>query len=51
MHDAVRAAVVDPEPGEWFDPAFLEQLVGATMPLTLGEGEKKVQDVRIARQQ
>ena len=44
-------AVVDPEPGEWFDPAFLEQLVGATMPLTLGEGEKKVQDVRIARQQ
>jgi protocatechuate 3,4-dioxygenase beta subunit len=44
-------AVVDPEPGEWFDPAFLEQLVGATMPLTLGEGEKKVQDVRVARQQ
>ncbi|HYN08832.1 MAG TPA: carboxypeptidase-like regulatory domain-containing protein [Vicinamibacterales bacterium] len=42
-------AVVDPEPGEWFDPAFLDQLVGATMPLTIGDGERKVQDVRIAK--
>jgi hypothetical protein len=42
-------AVVDPEPGEWFDPAFLDQVVGATMPVSLGEGERKVQDVRIVR--
>jgi protocatechuate 3,4-dioxygenase beta subunit len=42
-------AVVDPEPGEWYDPAFLEQLVGATMPLTLGDGEKKTQDVRVVK--
>ena len=42
-------AVVDPEPGEWFDPAFLDQIVGATMPITLGEGERKTQDVRVAR--
>ena len=42
-------AVVDPEPGEWFDPAFLDQVVGATMPVSLGDGERKVQDVRIVR--
>ena len=38
-------AVVDPEPGEWFDPAFLNQLVGATMPITIGDGEREVQNV------
>jgi protocatechuate 3,4-dioxygenase beta subunit len=42
-------AVVDPEPGEWFDPAFLDQLAGAAMPIALNEGERKVQDVRAAR--
>jgi protocatechuate 3,4-dioxygenase beta subunit len=42
-------AVVDPEPGEWYDPAFLEQLLGAAMPLTLADGEKKTQDVRVVR--
>ena len=42
-------AVVDPEPGEWFDPAFLDQLVGATIPITIADGERKVQDVRISR--
>ncbi len=42
-------AVVDPEPGEWFDPAFLDQVVAATMPVSLGDGERKVQDVRIVR--
>ena len=42
-------AVVDPEPGDWFDPAFLDQLLGAAMPISLGDGERKVQDVRVAR--
>ena len=42
-------AVVDPEPGEWFDPAFLDQVAGATMPVSLGDGERKVQDIRIVR--
>jgi uncharacterized protein (DUF2141 family) len=41
-------AVTDVEPGEWFDPEFLSQLAGAAMRLTLGEGEKKTQDIRIA---
>ena len=42
-------AVIDPEPGDWFDPAFLDQLLGAAMPISLNDGERKVQDVRVAR--
>jgi hypothetical protein len=42
-------AVIDPEPGDWFDPAFLDQLLGAAVPVSMSEGEKKVQDVRISR--
>lgn len=41
-------AVTDVEPGEWYDPDFLSQLAGAAMRLTLSEGEKKTQDIRIA---
>jgi hypothetical protein len=41
-------AVTDVEPGEWYDPEFLSQLAGAAMRFTLGEGEKKTQDIRIA---
>jgi protocatechuate 3,4-dioxygenase beta subunit len=40
------AAVTDVEPNEWFDPAFLRQLEPASIPIALGEGEKKVQDIR-----
>ncbi len=42
------AAVVDMADEDAFDPAFLEQLVPASFAFTLGEGEKKVQDMRIA---
>jgi uncharacterized protein (DUF2141 family) len=41
-------AVTDVEPGEWYDPEFLSQLAGAAMRVTLGAGEKKTQDIRIA---
>ena len=41
-------AVTDVEPGEWYDPDFLEQLAAAAMRLTLGEGENKTQDIRLA---
>ena len=41
------AAVVDVEPGQWFDPEFLRQLVAASTPVTLGEGETRTQDLRI----
>lgn len=41
-------AVTDVEPGEWYDPAFLEQLGAASIPVTLGEGEQKVQNIRLS---
>jgi hypothetical protein len=40
------AAVTDVEPNEWFDPAFLKQLEPASIAITIGEGEKKVQNIR-----
>jgi uncharacterized protein (DUF2141 family) len=40
-------AVTDIETGQWFDPAFLRPLLGASIGLTLAEGEQKVQDLRI----
>ena len=42
------AAVIDVAPGDVNDPAFLEQLVGASVKITLAEGERKTQDLRIA---
>ena len=41
-------AVTDAEPGEWYDPAFHSQVVSASMLLTVAEGEKKTQDLRLA---
>jgi hypothetical protein len=41
-------AVTDVEPGEWYDPTFLSQLVPASIPISLREGEKKVQDIKLA---
>jgi hypothetical protein len=43
------AAVVDPEPGQWFDPEFLRALVNASTAITLGAGEARTQDLRIGR--
>lgn len=42
------AALVDVAPGEINDPAFLEQLVPASIRFTLAEGERKTQDLKIA---
>jgi hypothetical protein len=41
------AALTDVEDGEWFDPAFLDRLVPASIRVTLREGEKTVQDIRM----
>ena len=40
-------ALDDAEPGSWFDPEFLKQLIGASMSLTITEGQKKAQDLRV----
>ena len=41
------AALTDVQPGEWRDPAFLEQLVAAAIKITLRDGEKTIQDIKI----
>jgi len=41
-------AITDAEPGEWYNPAFLGQLVGSSISLTISPGEKKVQDLKVA---
>lgn len=41
-------AVTDVEPGEWYDPAFLAQLVNVSIPIALADGETKTQDIRLA---
>jgi hypothetical protein len=41
------AAVTDIGREEQFDPAFLAQIVPAAVPVTLGAGEKKIQDLAI----
>jgi hypothetical protein len=41
------AAVIDVEPNEWFDPQYLETLVGASIPVALQPGERTVQSIRI----
>ncbi len=42
------AVLTDLEPADLYDPAFLEQLVPAAIRLTLAEGDKKTQNLRIA---
>jgi len=46
--DYFISAVTDLEDGEWNDPAFLAALAAASpVRITLAEGEKKVQDIRV----
>ena len=45
--DYLVGAVTDVEQGEWFDPAFLTQLAPAAIPVTIAEGERKRQDIRL----
>ena len=42
------AAVTDLEPGDWGDATFMETVAAAAFKITLGEGEKKTQDVKIS---
>jgi hypothetical protein len=42
-------AVVDAEPDDWQNPDFLEKLVGASITISIGEGEHKQQDIRMAK--
>jgi uncharacterized protein (DUF2141 family) len=44
------APVFDVEPGATSDPAFLQQLEGSALRVTLQPGEKKTQDIRLSGQ-
>jgi hypothetical protein len=45
--DYLIAAVTDVRNGEWFDAAFLKALAPSAIAITIGEGEKKRQDLQI----
>ena len=40
-------AVTDVEPGQWYDPAYLRELLNVALPIQLGDGERKQQDLRV----
>ena len=46
--DYYVAAVEHVQNGAWMDPAFLAQFVTASIKVSLGDGETKTQDIRIA---
>jgi hypothetical protein len=41
------APVDDVEPGDWFDPTFLQRIEPTAIKVTIGEGDKKAQDLRV----
>jgi hypothetical protein len=45
--DYYLAAVTDVEPDEWFDTAFLRDLVPGAIRLSLPEGQRVVQNIQI----
>ena len=55
MRDSIRSAagdyllvaLTDVEPNEWQKPEFLAEIAPGGVKVTIGEGEKKVQDLRI----
>jgi len=47
--DYTIAAVTDLEPGGQYDPEFLKALSAASIRVTLTEGTKKTQDLRVAK--
>ena len=47
--DYLLGAVTDIDPDDWQNPAVLDQLVPTSVKVTIGEGEKKVQDLQLGR--
>ena len=46
--DYLIAALTDAEPGDWDDAGFLAQITPASIRVSIDEGERKTQDVRLA---
>ena len=47
--DYLIAAVTDFDPGTQYDPEFLKALAGAAVRVTLSDGAKRTQDLRVAK--
>ncbi len=47
--DYLVGVVTDVDPEDWQNPALLDQLVPTSAKVTIGEGEKKVQDLQTRR--
>lgn len=45
--DYLITGVTDAESGQWFDPAFLQKLLGGAVSMKLAEGERKAQTLRV----
>jgi len=41
------AALADYEPSDWYNPHFLEQVAAAAITISIKDGDKKTQDLRI----
>jgi protocatechuate 3,4-dioxygenase beta subunit len=47
--DYYLAALTDLDPNDWQNATFLDQVVPGALTITIGEGEQRVQDVRLAK--
>ncbi len=47
--DYLLGVVTDIDPDDWQNPALLDQLVPTSVKVTIGEGEKKVQELQLGR--
>jgi hypothetical protein len=45
--DYLIAAIEDVEPGEWFDPAFLQAISSSAARIALNEGARETRDLRL----
>jgi hypothetical protein len=45
------SAVTDAEPDEWYEREFLDRLTSSSVRVTIADGEKKVQNLSVSRQE
>lgn len=45
--DYLISAIEDVEPGEWFDPAFLQAISGGATRISLNEGARETKDLKL----
>jgi len=45
--DYLISAIEDAEPGEWFDPAFLQAISGGAARIALNEGSRETKDLKL----